>query len=117
MYRLLDLKTFFVGDARYSYDEIFYYGDTDSGYMRPILFFGLIGFVLLLFYFFRIVSFVYKKNQLRSLVLFPAILTLIFALKGETIGYPAYLNIYFLYFYVLGNFIGGSKEFIKIKLT
>ena len=99
MYYPITGDTLFFGDVKYSYDQYFYYGDTDSGYMRPILFFGLFGFIPWVFYFLYIIFYVVKRTKI-SLMLIPTLLTFIFALKGETIGYPSYLNVFFIYFYV-----------------
>lgn len=44
MYRNIDLvKTWFIGDSRFSMPDGTYYGSTDAGFMRQILSYGLIG--------------------------------------------------------------------------
>ena len=51
MYYPISLKTFFIGDGRYQGDVAgFYYGNTDAGYMRQVLFFGIGGFFYMVLY-------------------------------------------------------------------
>jgi hypothetical protein len=49
MYFTPSLKTFLIGDGHYinPYDNDRYYMDTDAGYMRHILFYGLFGCILM----------------------------------------------------------------------
>jgi hypothetical protein len=100
MYFPIEFKTFLLGDGRYVSPEGGYYMGTDAGYMRQILFYGLIGSIITLFYqlsFFRkpikiIVNQLRKKNRSNSLndLLFYFLLfiyILIINYKGEVIGY------------------------------
>lgn len=67
MYFPISSNTFWLGDGYYQnpYDPALYYMGTDAGYMRQILFYGIIGSVLLyLFYiwvFMNLVKFAFRK--------------------------------------------------------
>lgn len=99
MYKSLDLGTLIVGDGQYSYGEMYYYGDTDSGYMRPILFWGVAGFSIIIGYVIYMASVSASLVTPMDIIIIPLGLLFIFAIKGETIGYPAYINSYFIYFF------------------
>lgn len=47
MYFHVDLDTFLFGDGKFLNENGSYYKSTDAGYMRNVLYFGIVGFVLL----------------------------------------------------------------------
>lgn len=86
MYFEVPVSTFFVGDGWYTTASGSYYMGTDAGYMRNILFFGIIGFFCLLVY--QLQFFSYKKNLRRQFVSMVLIaLLLVLHIKGDVIGF------------------------------
>lgn len=86
MYFEVPTRTFFVGDGWYTTASGSYYMGTDAGYMRNILFFGIIGFFFLLIY--QMQFFLYKQNSKRkfaSIVL--VALLLVLHIKGDVVGF------------------------------
>lgn len=86
MYFEVPVSTFFFGDGWYTTTSGSYYMGTDAGYMRNILFFGIIGFFFLLVY--QMQFFLYKQNSKRkfaSIVLITLLLVL--HIKGDVIGF------------------------------
>ena len=102
MYYELPLSTIIAGDGCYTASNGAYYGDTDSGYMRNFLFFGIGGFLLLFSYQLSIL-FGYRVKYNKEDALFPFILLLFILtthIKGEVLGFLQSLHrILFLYFY------------------
>ena len=86
MYFPVSMKTFVLGDGLYTGEFGGYYMSTDAGYMRQILYFGIIGFFSLVC--FQMTFFMYKQGSKTKLYSF-AIIILLFVLhyKGEVIGY------------------------------
>lgn len=85
MYFKIPLKTFFIGDGLYTNSDGSYYMNTDAGYMRNILYFGIIGFLLLLIY--QIQFFVWKKNKLILFNILIIIYILTMHIKGEVLAF------------------------------
>lgn len=95
MYFQVSGSTFFFGDGRYTNPDQSYYMSTDAGYMRNILFFGLIGLLFLVLY--QLLLFNWRKELRFSVFAFMCLL--IFHIKGETIGFSLMTqNILFLTF-------------------
>ena len=90
-------KTFFVGDGKYTVflnGEPKYYQGTDVGYLRKILYFGIIG--ILLSFVLEILIFDIKNKNKEQILIF--IFLMILELKGEIIGFSLLVNsILFLY--------------------
>lgn len=84
MYFYIDEETFIFGDGRYIDTMGGYYMNTDAGYMRNILFFGIIGFIFLLIYQLMFLK-LGKKNKLLALCLISCILIL--HIKGDILGF------------------------------
>lgn len=81
MYIKIDPITFFIGDGRYMLDTGGYYMGTDVGYLRVILFMGIIGLLML----FLLQIFILKPRKgleklLKKMLL---LLLMILNLKGE----------------------------------
>lgn len=85
MYFEVESDTFFLGDGRYM-NEIGtgYYMGTDAGYMRNILFFGVVGFAFLFIHQIICLNF-NKKNRLLSIMILLCILIL--HIKGDILGF------------------------------
>lgn len=83
MYFKIPFLTFFVGDGRYTSPSGGYYMNTDVGYMRVILFMGIIGFLLLLYLQLLILKLSNSKEMLLKILLLVCLLIL--NLKGEVI--------------------------------
>lgn len=91
MFFVIDFKTLVLGDGLYN-TKTGYYMSTDSGYMRPILYAGVIALILLLLLQIQIVNF--GKMQKKDKKLFYAIMLLILVLqiKGEVMGFAIVFN-------------------------
>lgn len=107
MYFLPPLDTLIIGDAKYvdEVDPSLYYMGTDSGYMRFILFYGLLGSIIPYISFIIVISLaMYKSN---FIVLFLVILmSFILQYKGEVIFFAvSYMKIVFcvLFYYLKGD--------------
>ncbi|WP_148138456.1 hypothetical protein [Wohlfahrtiimonas sp. G9077] len=108
MYFMPPIDTFIIGDARYvdpSNHDLYYMG-TDSGYMRFMLYYGLLGslipyFAFLFFCFYIVIK--YNSKQILKLYLLSIIMTFIFHYKGEVVFFAVdYMKILFLIsFYTL----------------
>jgi len=85
MYFKLDFGTFILGTGRYSEANGAYYMDTDAGYMRVILYFGIIGFFLLLFLQRLYLYKEYGSNRINRVVIIGFVL--IMQIKGEVVGF------------------------------
>lgn len=101
MYYIPELKTIFLGDGEFYKNNGFYYGDTDAGYMRQILFGGIFftGLILIIMYF--LISPI-KNKYFRNLLF----LTLAVAhIKGLVIlSSPMAMAILFTYIYINANY-------------
>lgn len=84
MYFELTIKQIIFGDAKYT-DGSSYYMQTDAGYMRPILFFGIFGLLLLFILQICFLKFLYKTNKIYAIGLL--ILLSVLQIKGEVIGF------------------------------
>lgn len=82
MYFAVSFPTLIIGDGRYM-EGVHYYMGTDIGYLRSILFFGIIGFALLLIN--QIILLRVKNGSETILKISILILLLILNLKGEVI--------------------------------
>lgn len=95
MYFPLDLSTFIFGDGYYTSINGGYYMGTDAGYMRNILFFGILGLILL--FSFQILFLNWKNKDTKFLNVLILIYILLVHVKGEALGYSIILqNIMFL---------------------
>ena len=74
-----------VGDGRYTVQGL-YYMNTDVGYLRGILYFGILGLLFLIYYQWQLlkVDSQHRKTQLFLFSIF--FLVLIYELKGEVAG-------------------------------
>lgn len=90
MYDLeLSAHTLFLGDGKYwEIDGVLTYQNTDGGYSRPLLFFGLPGFLFL--FVIQINLFFNKKEEFYSVIIF--LYSLILQVKGEIIGFSIMYN-------------------------
>ena len=84
MYFSISDKQLLIGDGQYMVGNS-YYMKTDAGYMRPILFFGIFGFSVLVILQIYMLKAIYSKDK----YLVTGLIVLLFALqvKGEVIGF------------------------------
>lgn len=119
MFFIPSASTLFFGDGMYTGIDGRYYMHTDSGYMRNILLFGIVGFLPLLLYNFCVIRFI-SINLLKktgSVFLFCTFLTLlVLHLKGEVVGYLITVNIMFLFLF-FSSFIYKDENSIKVAGT
>lgn len=97
MYFPISIQTFFLGDGKYMGLNGSYYMYTDAGYMRHILYYGLIGQIILilyqLIYFLKPLGICIKSSfttkKYNDFIFWVALLVLLFVLhyKGEIIGF------------------------------
>ncbi|MDY9918634.1 MAG: hypothetical protein U2P89_07145 [Proteiniphilum sp.] len=93
MYFLPDFSTFFLGDGYYTNEDGSYYQHTDAGYMRNLLFFGIIGFLTLALYELFIIKkieknmYILSNKQQKSFMTSIIAYILILHIKGEVIGF------------------------------
>jgi hypothetical protein len=123
MYFPISWKTFLLGDGKYLQENGLYYMETDAGYMRQILFYGVFGLFVFIFYqlqFFRtafkIIISNYKFNPRQSksdFLFFGIILTYLMVIhyKGEVIGFLPITQI--ILFWICFSFILDRKINIK----
>lgn len=85
-----DSWTFLIGDGIYTNIDGSYYMHTDAGYMRNILFFGIVGLILLFLYQMTFLIFTNKENILLNFSIL--IYILIIHIKGEALGFSTMLQ-------------------------
>ena len=85
MYVPISVKQFLIGDGIYVLNGQ-YYMDTDVGYLRGLLYFGILGFIILCIYQWYIIKIPGKNRRKVCLVLCIYLTLFIFELKGEVIG-------------------------------
>ncbi len=89
MYFKIPFETFIAGDGMYTNADGSYYMSTDSGYMRQILFIGVIGLFLLIVMQFFIIG--WGKHD-RAVRFFAFIYILVAEIKGETASWGLILQ-------------------------
>ncbi|PWD85361.1 hypothetical protein [Ignatzschineria cameli] len=108
MYFMPPIDTFIIGDAKYvdpSNPDLYYMG-TDSGYMRFILYYGLLGSLIPYFAFLFLCFYVVTKCKSKQILMLYSLIILmsfIFHYKGEVVFFAVdYMKILFLVsFYLL----------------
>lgn len=85
MYFEVPLKTFFIGDGFYTGPDGSYYMHTDAGYMRNILYFGVIGFIILLIY--QAQFFIWRSKKLFLFNILVMVYILVMHIKGDTLSF------------------------------
>jgi len=104
MYFIPDIKSIILGDGMYTNIDGSYYKNTDSGFMRNILLFGIFGLFFLMFYTLYQVHYyciiLFDKNK-KLIFISTSLLLLLLHYKGETFGYLYTVNllINILFFY------------------
>jgi hypothetical protein len=102
MYYLPEFKTFLVGDGMYTMPNGSYYGKTDVGFMRAILFFGISGCLVNYSMVYMVLLKIKKKafsfKPLKGLLLFLCLSMIVLEMKGEAYHQflTAIIPIYFL---------------------
>lgn len=84
MYFEVAPETFIVGDGAYTNKDGSYYRGTDVGYMRNILFFGIVGMIMLIIYQLNIL-FWSKEYRIFNCIIM--IFLFIMHLKGDILGF------------------------------
>lgn len=88
-------KTVLIGDAIYSNDDGSYYMHTDAGYMRNVLYFGIIGLIILLIYQMKFFEWRDRSNWIPNIFILTYILVM--HIKGDVLGFSIMLqNILFI---------------------
>ncbi len=96
MYYLPTLETFFLGDGRYSNADGSYYGYTDAGYMRNILFYGILGFLIILFLQFKAAFTLFKfRNTPKFFFIITIFTMLILHIKGDVLMHSPMASLLF----------------------
>ncbi|MCX3071628.1 hypothetical protein [Providencia stuartii] len=102
-------STIFVGDGKYSADDGTYYMNTDSGYLRFMLYFGVIGSIIpysafLVFCLYSSSAAQMLSSQYKYFFILLILMTIIFHYKAEVIFYNiSYMKIVYLigFYYIL----------------
>ncbi|WP_142129546.1 hypothetical protein [Bacillus sp. SLBN-3] len=90
-----DTSTYLYGKGLYTNSDGSYYMHTDAGYMRNVLYFGIGGILLLLFYQILFFEWSIKQNLLRNFICI--LFILIVHYKGDALGFSIIMqNILFL---------------------
>lgn len=87
MYYIPDFFTLLLGDGKYTNANGSYYGHTDVGFMRLILYGGIFGLILvysLLIYLSRVIARTSKSIAFKRFILLATILFLVLEMKGES---------------------------------
>lgn len=84
----ISAKTFIFGDGQYSTEDGHYYGGSDVGYIRKILYFGIFGLIASLIFQIVLMNKDIKTKEGKIVLL----LLLILELKGEIIGLNIMIN-------------------------
>lgn len=112
MYFKIDPKTIMFGDGRYTEPDGAYYMHTDAGYMRNVLFFGVVGFALLFLYQLLIFDFKDKKHCIKSVIYM--LFILLMHAKGEVLGFSIITQSILLLLNFSYNGVGYGSENIML---
>lgn len=88
MYFIPDIYTILFGDGKYTASSGGYYMDTDVGFLRPILFYGIVN--TLLSYFVLIIILIHLRKLIQKGIIFTGLLFFLFLMyeiKGEAFHY------------------------------
>lgn len=119
MYFPVSAQTFLLGDGQYRdpVDPNFYYKDTDAGYMRHVLFYGIIGSLILYTFYltlFLVLIYTAYKSGIHSLsIVYFAMLIYFFIghIKGDLfVGAAMPIRMLFL-IYVFHSCMKGKEEY------
>lgn len=97
MYFEISTRTFLIGDGYYTNADGSYYLRTDAGYMRNLLYGGIIWLIVLGVY--QIMFFLWRK-ELLSYNLAILLCILIFHIKGDVVGFSIMLQSIFILIYI-----------------
>ena len=96
MYFEINPLTFFFGDGLYTMPDGSYYMNTDSGYMRPILYMGVVGFLLMIAMMFSMLK--VRKGNEKNLKISILLILFILNYKGEVVMWNmVQLSVFSLY--------------------
>lgn len=98
MYFSLEFSQFILGDGLYTNWDGSYYMSTDAGYMRNILYFGIVGEVLLFLSQYIILVKTVNRYFSKKIVLVIMFVLMIFEVKGQIIGMLIMLECVFILF-------------------
>ena len=110
----MSVKTFFVGDGIYTVNQNgveSYYMNTDVGYLRKLLYFGIIGFAISLA--FQLCIFGKVENK-KEFVLIMCLL-LVLELKGEIIGMSILVNSIIMLYSAQSREKRKEKEYARVN--
>ncbi len=114
MYYPIEEKTWFFGDGRYLNSDGTYYGATDAGYMRNMLFGGAT--IVMVLFFYQWACFKFPKSECKSktgwrsnVSIWIFILVAILHYKGEVVGYLVISQI-MIFYLVLSNYLIEAEQ-------
>ena len=112
MYFQIGLEKLYYGTGMYFNPDGSYYGYTDSGYMRIILFFGLpLAITFIFFNFLMIKILINRSNHHPTLFLTIILFMLVYQIKGDIIGYNVdFYSVIFIFLF--SSFL--SNDYINI---
>lgn len=87
MYFSLKTSQILLGDGRYTEVSGRYYMNTDAGYMRNLLYWGIIGTILLYRYYWKLLTLSRKKGDPYVLFVLLFLLSAILEIKGQVMGF------------------------------
>lgn len=87
MYFKLKLTQLLIGDGRYTTQDGSYYMQTDAGYMRNILYFGIGGTLLLMFFQYKMIFSVVKTKYTKLFAIILFLCLIILEIKAQIIGF------------------------------
>ncbi len=104
MYYSLPNETLLFGDGKYSNSDGSYYGHTDAGYMRNVLFYGVGGVIFLIIFQMKLIHNLFKNQNSPKLFLIVVFLTLlVLHIKGDVLMHTPLVSVMFGAI-VLGDF-------------
>lgn len=89
MYFMPEINTLLFGDGKYVTDSG-YYMKTDVGFLRPILFYGIVNTLLSYFMLIMILIYIARRKKIQKKIIFTGLLFLLFLMyevKGEAFHY------------------------------
>ena len=90
MYFMPEISTLLLGDGKYSVDSGGYYMSTDVGFLRPILFYGIVNTLLSYSMLIMILIYIARKKEIQNRIVFTGLLLFLFLMyevKGEAFHY------------------------------
>lgn len=90
MYFMPEVSTLLFGDGKYTVSSGGYYMNTDVGFLRPILFYGIVNTLLSYSILIIILIYIARRKEMRNRIVFTGLLLFLFLMyevKGEAFHY------------------------------